>query len=46
MAALTFPEMSKPAAMTGRDGPKFVSTSNKDFDNELLPNMPRQRNQR
>ena len=46
MAALTFPEMSKPAAMTGRDGPKFVSTSNKDFDNELLSNMPRQRNQR
>ena len=46
MPALTFPEMSKPAAMTGRDGPKFVSTSNEDFHHELLPNMPRQRNQR
>ncbi len=37
MVASTFPEMSRPAAMTGRDGPEFAFTSTKDvFDHDFL----------
>ena len=36
LVASTFPEMSRPVAMNGRDGPQLVCTSNEDFDNAYL----------
>ena len=36
MGSLTFSEMNWPAAMTGRDGPELVCTTNEDFDHAYL----------
>ncbi len=46
MKASTFSDKKEAATPVMRDGLGIMSTTTTDFDDELLPNMPRQRNQR
>ena len=46
MAPFAFPTTREAATQPTGDGLWILSTSIKDFDDELLPNISRQRNQR